>query len=600
LIYFLKVILSKKTTTSTITQNDPSAEPKHIMSRMKLLGLPINNKNNRKEIVEFDKTIITVDSIKFFTEFTQALKNIEGKFYKCQLQQMDDHYYYINCFYNDNDDDNVDVKSQDNCSLSSSSSSYLSDSNDDESLNLGKKNLNPLKITFKILIRLKLETVKTNLTEKTDSSSTTSATLTKNGNEKASSPVSSVIKSNSNEKSSTVDTSTTTATSTTTPLPNKFNRFQHQAPTYSQAVTGSNQSPIEKTEEINQLQIKVYFNFNFSILQKHQYLIEKLSNEFNNQINDTIQLVYLRLLLKDIHYSNKWNNLLQLKDTLIHTNSLNYSNSLSTLTKSKISSDVISSGIATTEVLEKTLLSTQSDNNQEKNDSSLIKDTLSDTLSDKSENKKQISNEIYTRFLTCDSVWSVNFKLHRYHQTLQKIHTKKSTLSTNSLSMSQQQQQQQQQQSIPQASYISHGLKKLQECKYLANFKIEDSDCGDLYVYTHQTEIFILKLEEIYETTTRNSTTPHHNSNTNISSSQQQNQQITNNDTSTSMNLQGSTGRTPSTSLLSRRPSYASMNEHDLNGKKFNSINKKFDFKNKTLTLTLANFSIKKKFISKK
>jgi hypothetical protein len=52
--------------------------------------------------------------------------------------------------------------------------------------------------------------------------------------------------------------------------------------------------------------------------------------------------------------------------------------------------------------------------------------------------------------------------------------------------------------SIQQQQYISQGLKKLQES--LVNFKIEESSkCGDLYVYTRKDEIFLLKLEEIYE-----------------------------------------------------------------------------------------------------
>lgn len=79
---------------------------------------------------------------------------------------------------------------------------------------------------------------------------------------------------------------------------------------------------------------------------------------------------------------------------------------------------------------------------------------------------------------------------------------------SNSFDQHQVKQQQQQQQSVKQdqqvpetptmqQQFISQGLKKLQE--YLVNFRIEESNSGDLYVYTRKNEIFLLKLEEVYE-----------------------------------------------------------------------------------------------------
>ena len=98
--------------------------------------------------------------------------------------------------------------------------------------------------------------------------------------------------------------------------------------------------------------------------------------------------------------------------------------------------------------------------------------------------------------LACNCVWSVKFKLHRLHQTVQKIHG--STEITPSTPSILQQQQMASASSIQQQQFISQGLKKLQES--LVNFKIEESSkCGDLYVYTRKDEIFLLKLEEIYE-----------------------------------------------------------------------------------------------------
>lgn len=48
--------------------------------------------------------------------------------------------------------------------------------------------------------------------------------------------------------------------------------------------------------------------------------------------------------------------------------------------------------------------------------------------------------------------------------------------------------------------YISQGLNKLRES--LVNFRVEESSSvGDLYVYTNKSQNYLLKLEEIYEST---------------------------------------------------------------------------------------------------
>jgi hypothetical protein len=173
-----------------------------------------------------------------------------------------------------------------------------------------------------------------------------------------------------------------------------------------------------------------------------------------------------------------------------------------------------------------------------------------------------IKNNVVQGSLSCNCVWSVKFKLHRLHQTTQKVHNSAemtpSTPSVLLLQQQQQQQQQQQPQQQQQQSSSSQGLKKLQES--LVNFKIDESSkCGDLYVYTRKDEIFLLKLEEIYE--------QQHMNQTNILS--QNEAFITNTDNSMAYNdslieLNASYSKQHQQQQLpSRRPSFASINDNE-------------------------------------
>ena len=102
----------------------------------------------------------------------------------------------------------------------------------------------------------------------------------------------------------------------------------------------------------------------------------------------------------------------------------------------------------------------------------MLKDVQSDEKID-SYHKQQINNSS----LSCPRVWSVLFKLHRLHQQLQKVHDISSQV-------------------------ISVGLKILRES--LVNFKIDETPCDNLYVYTRNSEIYLLTLEEVYENQSSN------------------------------------------------------------------------------------------------
>lgn len=164
---------------------------------------------------------------------------------------------------------------------------------------------------------------------------------------------------------------------------------------------------------------------------------------------------------------------------------------------------------------------------------------------EKYKNQNVIRNQQDQGKLSCTCVWSILFKLHRLHQTVQKKHGSSDLQS--SVSFDQQLKQQQQKDQQPQDTlgayqhqhFISQGLKKLQES--LVNFRIEESTCCDLYVYTRKNENFILKLEEIYKIPSQQNTS------------------------STETEIQAKNQNVKLSSGVSRRPSYAAADIADGN-----------------------------------
>ena len=82
--------------------------------------------------VEEDKSILSVDPQKFLAELISLVKNLGNKFYDCQLQQVHDFFYYLNCNINNQNKGNI-----------------MLDEN--------------LKYSFKILIHLQNKTTRRNL-----------------------------------------------------------------------------------------------------------------------------------------------------------------------------------------------------------------------------------------------------------------------------------------------------------------------------------------------------------------------------------------------------------------------------------------------------
>ena len=90
-----KVILNRRTTTTVTCIVD--AKP--MTGAAKLQSV----KTTTTKTVDEDKTILTVDTNKFYTEFIEVIKTLNEKFHKCKLTQMNESFFYLNCIYCDDE-----------------------------------------------------------------------------------------------------------------------------------------------------------------------------------------------------------------------------------------------------------------------------------------------------------------------------------------------------------------------------------------------------------------------------------------------------------------------------------------------------------------
>ena len=255
--------------------------------------------------------------------------------------------------------------------------------------------------------------------------------------------------------------------------------------------------------ETDLMRIKIYYSFDHSTFQNREDLIESLILEFNRELDKITKSVYLTLTLKEIELSKNWNNFLVLKDNC-NENYLNNS---------------------------------FGNENADEN--------LNETIN-------TVRNQGVQGNLSCNCVWSILFKLHRLQQTISKDKQPNAQISLPQ----QKSGSQKMVQSPAQQLHVSEGLIKLRET--LHNFKIFEAACDDLYFYTtNKNEIFLLKLEEVYD--------GHHNTPQSILINESNPLTLGNEMPSElSVSLAGkSIGQTKMTQL-SRRPSYASINDSEV------------------------------------
>jgi hypothetical protein len=288
-------------------------------------------------------------------------------------------------------------------------------------------------------------------------------------------------------------------------------------PLYQRQLSQKATCEVKHELKIDQILIRIYFGFDNSTFHSEETLINNIISEFNAEIDSLIKMVYLTLTLKEINETLKWNSLLNLKDNENDEHQL--------------------------------------DNSQDLNMTMLLNEELgkhgNEPFYPTADQRGESNNAI-----VCNCVWFHYFKLHRLHQTTQKVHGATDLSSSTSSSLTLQQQQLQAQLGQPQ-HFISQGLRKLQEA--LVNFKIEDSNCGDLYIYTRQNEIYLLKLDEVCENRPNASQM---NANINLVQSVYYNETFGNENSSESNN-EKSKIQQQKINLLTRRPSYSSIADSD-------------------------------------
>jgi len=233
------------------------------------------------------------------------------------------------------------------------------------------------------------------------------------------------------------------STGATTKTPSPTSAFGMRSPTESNIESSSSstfkaaksQQPLKKTSEssskplyqrqlsqkttcevkhelkIDQILIRIYFGFDNSTFHSEENLINQIINEFSVELDSLIKMVYLTLTLREINETLKWNNLLN----------LNENDESATLDNSQ--------------ELNMTIMSTDESvgkhGNNNNNDEPLLM----------AHGQRDESSSI-----VCNCVWSHYFKLHRLHQTTQKVHGPTTTVDLSASTSSQQQQLQQQKQ----------------------------------------------------------------------------------------------------------------------------------------------------------
>lgn len=275
-------------TTTTVTTSIIDAQPKTNASK-----LPLSAKRHTTTTVEEDKSIITVDMGKFFEELTHLVQTFQGRLFSCRLQRMreprretNDAHFYLQCTHGTSG--------------------------------------------FKILIHLKKETIRT------------SSNSSNNGGGGKTSPSSQQQQQPQQQSMSAsltlTDASNTSGSQVLARSPNYLSvgrkksaaqvaqqQQQHQQlpnkepvqPPSQQIqqqpnlINPNKQAQVSQEVVTNQVKIKIYFSFNNAIETSAKSAI---IGEFNKELDNLIRLSYLTIILKEIHDTLKWNNLLSLRD----------------------------------------------------------------------------------------------------------------------------------------------------------------------------------------------------------------------------------------------------------------------------------------------
>jgi hypothetical protein len=257
-----KFVLSKHKTITTTSVFD--APPKTNASK-----LPPTLKTTTSTKIDEDKTVLNVDPVKFLAEFKELFKKLNACFYDAKLEQFDDKNYYMICNYRDNN--------------------KFQNAESNES-------------NFRVLIKIRINRIQKklggNAKGKGNLGSSTSPTTFESQSASGSSITNEQAYLSANPGSSVAKPSV----------------YAMRKPMVPADPHPKLCKTLQVTEElaINKFLIKSYFAFNHLNFEFDQSLIQKILADFKSELSSIINLTYLALVLKEIHDTRKWNNMLKL------------------------------------------------------------------------------------------------------------------------------------------------------------------------------------------------------------------------------------------------------------------------------------------------
>jgi len=285
------IILNKKTKTTTTSVLE--AKAKTNAARL------TTAKPLEKKTVHFDedKSLLGVDSGRFFQEFVRVFKDLEARFYSCRLskiqvvpesklQQLQE---AMKRLVDEDPKKENPIKVAERAELEKRFS-LLKQMNDSFYYLMCECSEAGRSLSFKILIKLTQEELKIKA-PKSELGCSNGAPV--KGND-PSSPTGSDLGVG------------------------RFGSQQraHMSRNVAAAVPINKMVivDVEKETIVNQLKVNIYFSFNQSSFEHNEALIERLIGEFDQELNTLIKSVYLTLTLREIHETRKWNNLLVLRE----------------------------------------------------------------------------------------------------------------------------------------------------------------------------------------------------------------------------------------------------------------------------------------------
>ena len=256
------------------------------------------------------------EHIKFKSEFLELIDKLDGQFHNCKLQKVDEHNYFLNCSVKDDESQNTRHKS-----LNKTVTEEKDDESDGRALN-----------TFKILIHINDSNTKQQqqhnnlLNSSTLSPSRTPSPIISPGSNINSANTTPIKQTQSLYDIQINNTNNMTSVSNKTsssPRGAAFSMDNYKRQRFPRQQSQQQKSQLQQQQQqqqiaLNNMKIEIYFIFNHFTFSDES--IKTISNAFFDKLEYLINSVYLKLILKNIDDTKKWNNYLQLTNDYLISN----------------------------------------------------------------------------------------------------------------------------------------------------------------------------------------------------------------------------------------------------------------------------------------